>query len=154
MMSLSDAGVRRCYLIALYFNHRLPPWLAEVATRESQPIDRHHRFIQVQVVHPFPSAQKNTQCPSRESYAKGCTFTRFALARIKAKHTGITRRSQFASHRYIFRRGGEHIRQGAPKDVGAAGFFNRAVCVSPRAICDQNRDKHDRAPEAIHVSGI
>jgi hypothetical protein len=26
--------------------------------------------------------------------------------------------------------------------------------VSPRAICDQNRDKHDRAPEAIHVSGI
>jgi hypothetical protein len=30
-------------------------------------IVRHHRFIQVQVIHPLPSAQKNTQCPSRES---------------------------------------------------------------------------------------
>jgi hypothetical protein len=150
-------------------------------SRDPRIATDNHRFIQVQVVHPFPSAQKNTQCPSRESYAKGCTFTRLRVGMVLLKSSPQTLASidseSFAKKgvrsrgskqntpespadpnlrltKDIFRRGGEHIRQGVPKDVCAARFFNRAVCVFPRATRDQNRDKHDRAPEVIHVSSV
>ena len=53
-MRLSDAGLRRRQTMALYPNHRLPPWLTEDAPR-----DRSNRLLDVLRRH-------ERYCPSNE----------------------------------------------------------------------------------------